>query len=159
MITDVSGRCVPTFRKMRTDVSGKCVPMFRENAWRRFGNKSCFLRHHSKWISDVSYCGTATPRRAFLHLPTSNRSYDQTVRKQISFQAAIKMALTVIFKHVLNRYLINFLSGSFKELCPYYLATESPVILTPSTCWRVYIPPHFALSTYDHVFRRYPVSP
>jgi len=64
------------------------------------------------------------------------------------------MALTVIFKNVFNRHLLNLLSGSSKELRSYYLTTESPVILIPSTCWRVYIPPHFVLSTYDQVFKR-----
>ena len=91
---------------------------------------------------------TATPLLMTIPL-TNSRSYDQSFLKSI----LIKMSLKFHFK---LHFALCARSVDYHNACQWdnRKTTESE---SPSTCWRVYIPPHFVFPTYDQEFRTYPV--
>jgi hypothetical protein len=81
---------------------------------------------------------TSTPRL------TTNRSYDQNFLKKILIKSTINI-IKLLFQ-------LHFHISS-KILFLLFCNRKTTYKNRPRTCWRVYIPPHFIISTYDQVFR------
>jgi len=131
-------------------------------------NKPCFLcpvKHmlEQPWGLAVSkwehHFITVHSRFLKYDIPTyeTNQSYNQNFLKKISIQTNIKMSLKFHVDLCLNctHTVLIVTTGMMSVLI--ILQQKDYLFESPSTCWRVYIPPHFLFCTYNRVYGTYPV--
>jgi hypothetical protein len=77
-----------------------------------------------------------------------NWGYDQNFLRKFHFK---------LLKNVIKNFVSNYISLFRWRNCFYYFATARLLIESSLTYWKVCIPPYFLFSTYDEVFRTYPI--